>query len=463
MKKFVTDIISEHLGKVKYKNLPNDVIEKAKICILDSIGCTLGGSTTSVGEIVISSSLHAKERGLSTIFGCKKKTSLTNAVFINSTLSNILDFDDVYIGHPGATIIPVALNVSENTNVSGKELITAVVLAYEIGIRMGLGLRPTVERKYIHGLGTWQVFGAVVAASKLLKLNTEEIANALSIAGANAPLPSAMKTVYGLTGPTMVKNNYGTASEVGVRSTFLASSGFTGPKDIFSGETGFWRMIGTDYSDLGKILNKNFGIEYRILNNAFKPYPCCRLIHSSIDAILNVVNNNDINLSDIEKILIKTVSLLHRPPFSIQAPENMNMFKGEFNAPYAITCALRNIEPLEWYERKNMLDKSLLEITKKIEFEVDSNADKLFRKNLGTIPATAIIYLKNGKDYHKEVLIPKGDPRNPLTLEDLIKKFKRLALKALNNECQVMSLINMIMKLEKIEDVNKLTKMLSQT
>lgn len=460
MKKFLANIISEYLGKVRYNKLPKDVIEKAKLCILDSIGCALGGSATNKGEIVISS-LLAGERGFSTIFGRKKKTSLTSAVFINSTLSNILDFDDTYIGHPGSTIVPVALNIGEytTTNASGKELITAVVLAYEVAIRIGLGLRPTVERKYVHGHGTWQVFGAVVAASKLLRLSTGEIANALGIAGANAPLPSVMKTVYGLTGPTMAKNNFGTASEVGVQSVLLARSGFTGPKDIFDGETAFWRMIGTNHTDLDKGLNKTLGIEYRILNNAFKPYPCCRLIHSSIDAVLKVVNNNDINLSDIEKILIKTISPLHRPPFSNQAPENM--VKGEFNAPYAISCALGNIEPLEWYERKNILDESLLEVTKKIEFEVDSNADKLFRKDPGAISATALLYLKNGKKYVKEVLIPKGDPRNPLIPEDIIKKFKRLALKALDNEYQVMSLLNMIMKLEELENVNELTKMLS--
>ena len=109
-----------------------------------------------------------------------------------------------------------------------------------------------------------------------------------------------------------------------------------------------------------------------------------------------------------------------------------------------------------------MLDESLSKVTKKIEFEVESNADKLFREDPGAIPATALVHLKNGKDYLKEVLIPKGDPRNPLITEDLIKKFKRLALKVLDNEYQAMSLINMIIKLEKLENVNELTKMLLQ-
>ena len=298
----------------------------------------------------------------------------------------------------------------------------------------------------------------------MMGLNTGETANAFGIAGANAPVRSAMKTVYGQTDPTMAKNNYGTASEVGLQSVLLAGNGFKGPRDIFDGDTGFWRMIGTSYSDLHKTMNANLGADYIILENTFKPYPCCRLIHSSIDAVLNVVNENDINLSDIEKILIRTVSPLSKPPFSVQQdPDPKNMTAGQSNAPYAIACALRNIEPVEWYERENMLDEDLLEFANKIEFEVDPDADKLFRKDHGTIPATAILYLKNDKEYFKEVLIPKGDPRNPLILEDLIKKFKGLANKAFDNECQVMSLINMIMNLEKLEDVNELIKMLSQT
>jgi len=458
MKKFITNIISEYLENVTYNDLPKEIIKKTKLCILDSIGCALGGSTTYEGNIVIMSLLEGA-KGSSTIFGRDDRISINSAVFINSTLSNILDFDDFYIGHPGATIVPIALNVGEYTNASGKEIITAAALGYEISIRMGLGLRPKAERDKIHGNGTWQMFGAVVAASKLIKLNSEEIANALGIAGTNAPVRSGMKTAYGLTGPTMTKDNFGIASVVGLLSTLLARNGFTGPKDIFSGETGFWRMIGTDYCDLDKIVTKTLGKKYKILEVAFKPYPCCRLIHSSIDAVLNNISENAIKLHDIEKILIKTVSPLCRPPFYSQAPKNM--IAGQFNAPYAITCALLDINSLEWYEMKNMLDKSLLKVAKKIEFEVDYNADKLFRKDPGVIPATALIHLKNGKDYLKEVLIPKGDPRNPLTEEDFLKKFKMLALRALNNKNKVMSLMNMIMKLEELENINELTKIIS--
>ena len=457
MKKFTTDIISEYLEKMKYDHLPKNVIEKAKICILDSIGCTLGGSITNIGKIVINSPI-AKENGLLTIFGHNKKTSLTSAVFINSTLSNILDFDDTYNGHPGATIVPIALNLAEHINASGKDLITAVILAYEISIRIGTALRPlSDERKYIHGHGTWQTFGATTVASKILGLNTVETAHAFAVAGANAPVRSCMKTVYGQTGPTMTKNNYGTASVVGLQSALLASSGFKGPRDIFDGDTGFWRMIGTSYSDLHQTMSTALDKEYIILENTFKPYPCCRLIHSSIDAVLAAVKENDIDWSDIEKISIKTISPLTKPTFSAQqSPENM--IKGQFNAPYALTCALRHIEPLDWYKRENMLDMALLEFANRIEFEADPDADQLFKKDHGTMPATAVVHLKSGKDHVKEVVIPRGDPRNPLTLEEFTSKFEGLANKVLDSEHKVMALIDTIMGLEKLENVIELTK-----
>jgi len=454
LKNFLAEIIAKYIERIKYNDIPRAAIEKIKLCILDSIGCALGGSMTDEGNIVIKSLLKGGGQGSSTIFGHKIRTSLSSAVFINSVFTNILDFDDTYIGHPGATIVPVALNVGEFRNISGKDIITAMIIGYEIAIRIGIGLRSTVERKYVHGHGTWQVFGSTVTASKLLGLNNEEMVNALGIAGANAPVPSVMKTVFGLTGPTIAKNNFGIASEVGVISALLAGNGFSGPKDIFDGETGFWRMIGTNHCDLDRVFD-NLNSEYKILNVAFKPYPCCRLIHSSIEAVMNTLNENDIALRDVEKIVIKNISPLSSQPFSAQEPKNMT--EAQFSLPYVIACAIRNISPLEWC--KNIMNSSLLEVARKVESRVDSNADNSFQNDPGKIPATAIVYIKNGKEYSNKVEIPKGDPRNPFTEEALKGKFKKLTIGALGDKDK--AIVNMIMKLEKLENINSLTKILS--
>lgn len=111
---------------------------------------------------------------------------------------------------------------------------------------------------------------------------------------------------------------------------------------------------------------------------AFKPYSCCRLIHSSIDAVLNAVSENNIKLNNIKAILVKTISPLPRQPFSISVSMSTIESEAQFNGPYTIACALRNISPLEWYRNRNFLDMSLMELNKKIKFKVSHSAAMVF-------------------------------------------------------------------------------------
>ena len=263
MPRFITQSIAEYINQKKIEDFPLEVINKAKYCILDSIGCMLAGIKTEEGKILVKSFLNG-ETGASSIFGLINKTHLFHAVYINSMSVNILDFDDNYIGHPGATIVPLALNLGQFLEVNGKELLTAIIIAYEISIRIGRCLRSEEERKYILGHGTWQVFGSVSVVSKLLRLKKREIQNAFGIAGANAPVPSVMKTTYGLEGPSMAKNNFGTAAITGLQSGLLAKNGFTGPKDIFDGETAFWRMIGKKHNRINNSLLSDTERDYMI-------------------------------------------------------------------------------------------------------------------------------------------------------------------------------------------------------
>ena len=227
-----------------------------------------------------------------------------------------------------------------------------------------------------------------------------------------------MKGIYGLTGPSMSKNNFSITSLIVLLSARLTKNGFTEPKDIFSGERGFWRMISTNYCDLDEILSKTLDKEYKILDVAFKPYSCCRLIHSSIDAVLNAASEDNIKFNNIKAILVKTISPLPRQPFSTSVSMSTIESEAQFNGPYTIACALRNIRPLEWYGNRNFLDVSLMELNKKINFKVSHSAAMVFQRGVGKIQATAIIYTKQGKKYSNQVEAPKGDPRNPIVKED---------------------------------------------
>jgi len=455
MKRFVTQDIAEYISEKKIEDFPPEVIDKAKYCILDSIGCMLAGITTKEGEILLTSLLN-REIGFSSILGFPKCTNLLNAVYINSTTVNILDFDDNYIGHPGATIIPTALNISELFEVTGKELITAIIIAYEVSIRIGMCLRSEEERKYTLGHGTWQVFGSASVASKLLQLKKEEIQNAFGIAGANAPVPSVMKTTYGLEGPSMAKNNFGMASIAGLQSGLLAKNGFTGPKDIFDGETAFWKMIGKKQNRLDNNLLNDIDRDFRILRVSFKLYPCCRLMHSTIDETVNYIKKNNIELDSVEKIIIKTIDPLSKFPFTITNPKDAT--EGRFSVPFVLACALHGINNLKWYEQKNINNGKLQKIAKKIKIENDNQANNIFQEDPRKVLSRITIIQKNKKKFYCEGLVPRG---NNLTFTEkgyLKDKFFQLASTIFTNSKKINALIEIIMELEKIKNIAGLVK-----
>ena len=179
--------------------------------------------------------------------------------------------------------------------------------------------------------------------SKLLKLDPMQCAHAIAIAAANAPVASVMKTVYGHQ-PTMAKNNFGTAAQTGVNAAFLAKNGFEGPLDIFEGETGFWRMAGADGSDNAR-LTTGLGQTFEIRAVGFKPFSCCRILQSSIQASVLVFSNAKISpASDSFKRLVVTApSIVCEPPFNQPAPNDA--WAAQFSAPYAVAMALFEIEP----------------------------------------------------------------------------------------------------------------------
>ncbi|MFC1955944.1 MmgE/PrpD family protein [Chloroflexota bacterium] len=264
MRSNLTAIISKYITQTSFKDLPEEAIKYSKLTILDSITCMLGGIFTPAGDIVTKT--VAQEGGIpkATIIGLGHKTNTLLASFANSTLANALDYDDYYpVCHPSATIVSPGIAVSESCAIDGQSLITAVVVANEIYLRvMESILASNEQQKKIFGFGTHQIFGATIVTGKILQLDEGQMAQAIGIAGVNAPVPSAQKSVFGKS-VTMFKNNYGMASFAGVLAAKLAKSGLTGPLDIFEGATGFWRMAGSDRFEPAKMTH-GLGSDFKI-------------------------------------------------------------------------------------------------------------------------------------------------------------------------------------------------------
>jgi len=452
-KKFITHLIAEYISKSKYEDFPPEVIHKAKKCILDSIGCMFGGIISKEGKILIQS-LLLNEIGHSTIIGYSEETTFLNSIYINPISANILDFDDSVIGHPGATVVPPAINLAELFELSGKELIVSVIIAYEISIRLGINLQPLVSRESILGHGTWQTFGSASVVCKLLNLSNESIANAFGIAGANAPVPSVMKTTYGLEGPTMAKNNFGSASMAGIQAGLLAKHGFTGPKDILDGDTGFWRMIGLEKNQVNADIFNDLGKDFKILDIYFKLYPCCRFIHPTIDKVKQCIKKNHIELEKINKIFVKTVSSLSKMPFIKKKPESAG--DGRFSLPYTLACALFEVNVLKWYDLSNLNNYPMLDFANKVEVQPDKLADETFQKDQQTILSRVCLVLDNDKKYFYNDINDISHSNTSLSLDNNFKnKIFQLTQQVLKNSNRIDFLITSIMELEDVSNIKK--------
>lgn len=195
MKKSQTKALAEYIVEAKFDDFPGEVIQKAKRCVLDSIACALGGCTSNAGKIVMDLVRHLGGGPESTLIGNGFKVACTYAAFANSYANNALDFDDTLkdpLGHLGCTVVPTAIAVGESRNVSGKDLITSIILGYEVSSRIGSAIWPSKKRFERVWPFSYQVFGSVTSASKLLSLDTDEILNAFGIAGAAAPVPNTL-------------------------------------------------------------------------------------------------------------------------------------------------------------------------------------------------------------------------------------------------------------------------------
>jgi 2-methylcitrate dehydratase PrpD len=227
-----------------------------------------------------------------------------------------LDFSD---NHPGSTLIPAALAVGEHLVASGPSLIEAMVAAYEISIRIGTAIQPSRERmKEVWFVRTWQTFGAVAAAGKLLSLDSVEMANAFGIAGVTSPLPCG--------------NSWGLRPQHWV----LQGGSFKGNRSVLDGEHGFWRIAGSDRCDFD-VMTRDLGKDYLLPMMSFKPYPSCRWTHSTLDAVKEIVEERKLVGGQIEQVVVKsfpqhTTHLIDYEPATL--------VDAEFSTPYTVAMIL---------------------------------------------------------------------------------------------------------------------------
>ena len=443
----VTRTLADFVVNTRYENLPKEVIEHAKVCILDWLGAALAGSLENPARIITSiiEKIGGKEQ--STIIGTHVKTSCINAALANGIFGHAVELDDIHeeaIIHPAAPVLPAALAVAEYTNASGQDFITSIVIGYEVEIRIGMAINPS-HYQFWHTTGTCGTFGATAATGKILGLKSEEMVHALGIAGTQA---AGLIEVFG----TMSKPlNPGRAAANGVWAALLAQKGFTSSRTILEAEKGYCRATAKEY-DLNKI-TENLGKKFEIVNNIFKIHASCGHTHGAIDAILQLSEKYNIRPEDVDRIVVGTYPIAVNVVGRNYEPKTAH--EAKFSLPYCLATALiYGKVGLTEFSEENLRDPRIQKLSRKVKVVVDP---EYVSARLGCAKVT--IYAVNGKEFTCSINVPKGYPKKPVSKEELERKFIALACPALSSK-QAKKIVEMVNSLEKIDKMTLLTTLL---
>ncbi len=444
MNKSISRTISEFAVNLQYEDLPEKVVQEVKRYLYDSIGCAFGGYRTKDVNILRDIYKNMEGKPEATLIGFGDKLPAVNVSLVNSLMIRALDFNDIYWkedpSHP-SDLIPAALAVGEMVGASMKEVITAIVLAYEFEQRLCEFAVPGIrERKWHHA--TLTQFVSPIVAGKLLSLTVDQMVNAIGINGSHnhtIGCPTAGKL-------TMMKNTVDPmAVQSGVFAALMAQKGFTGTEAVFEGKEGFmdcffgWdaknnklnpvKMEGRDALDEWKWdtdkLVGNLGKDFKILECGMKAFPTEALTHTHITATLKVVTKNNITYDQIDSVTVTTIARACDILFDPHKYRPESRETADHSLPYCIAATLVDHKiTTQSFSDEKMKDPRIWEVIDKIKGEASFEFEKMFPAKQ---PSKVLIKTKDGREFSEYLEYPKGDPREPMTMEDLENKFEGLS------------------------------------
>ncbi len=443
----VTKRLADFAADLKFEALPRGVVEQAKLCLLDWLGAALAGSLELPSRILASIVRDMGGREESTVIGTDIRATSINASLANGVAGHAVELDDINeesIVHPAAPVMPAALAIAERDGLSGRDLLVAIVVGYEVENRIGRAMNPSHYR-YWHATGTCGTFGAAAAAGRLLGLDGEGMARAFGIAGTQA---AGLIEAFG----TMSKPlNPGKAAMNGVIAALLAQRGFTAPTSILEAERGYFRAASRE-ADPSKIV-EGLGKGYQIMETIFKRHASCGHTHAPLDAVLEMAERYGVKAENVEEVRVGTYPIAAELVGGNYAPKTPS--EAKFSLPYCIAVALiHGRAGLEEFSSERLSDPKIRELSSKVKVHVDPEFADV---RLGS--AKVELILRGGRTYSSRIDVPKGYPKNPMTRADLEKKFKSLASLALNGE-RVEDVIRAVGSLEKMDSVRELGELL---
>jgi 2-methylcitrate dehydratase PrpD len=451
---------AENLVNLKARDIPPEVAEITKKCILDILGCIFAaGQSSADSQSIIDLFMDAGGSKEATVIGHGKKLPVWSAAFANALLAHALDFDDVVdetAVHPSLCSVPTALALAEKVGgVSGAELITAIALGNDLISRLGAAIKKKQEGLVLgfRPAPVLGIFGAAAAAGRVLGLKKEQIVDCLGIAFHQGA--SGTFEVFLSPGDTKIREYYGGfIAWNGVISALMAQRGVTGIKTCFEGPAGLLNLYFQGKYDR-EYLIADLGKRFEGVNVSLKPWSANRAIHAHLQAALDLIHRNNIAPENIDRITLFLTESQKRF-FSQAGQKPVSGTEARVSLTFCLASAvstgglsLRNFTP------GGLSDPPTLQLAEKVVSEDITYGDlKSFFP-----PGKVSIRLKSDEVFTNQINQARGHPSNPMSFEDVANKFSDCVAQS-RSPGQIKKIIEAIKGLETIRDMRAITVML---
>ncbi len=438
----ITENLVKEILKTSYEDIPESVIVHAKKSLFNWLGVTIGAIHHETIDILMDVTEEISTKVDATILGRNEKTDVLSAALINGTSSHIFDFDDTHletIHHPSGPVAPVVFALGEKHDISPKELLRAFILGCEAELRISNAIYPSHYQLGYHITSSTGAFGAMVAAGIILRLNEEQMAMGLGIAGTQS---FGLREMFG----TMTKPFHpGKAAQNGLLAALLVKRGFTSSKQVLEAKRGFANVYSPE-SDLTKVL-KNWGEVWEIEKNAFKPYACGIVLHPAIDACIQL--SEFASPDDVKEITIT----VHPYVLELTAKEEPETgLEGKFSIYHTAAIAFLERDASETqYQDEKVNDLKTIAMRQKIKPMVDQDMAKDMVK--------ATLIKKDGSTHEVFIEHATGSLAKPMTQEMLTRKFRNLCKETLTEQ-QINLITEKMEQFETLQSIHPLLKAL---
>jgi 2-methylcitrate dehydratase PrpD len=441
--------LAEFSTQLDLDDVPDSVVEAAKLHLLDTLGCGLAAHALGIAAEGRQAMAELGGEPQATVIGLANRLPAANAAFANAMLCHGLDYDDTHsdsVSHVSTVICPAALATGEAADAGGRDTLAAVIAGNEVVTRLGMAAPGAFHARGFHPTAICGVFGAAATASRLAGLDAERAASALGIAGSMASGVFAYLEDGTATKPV----HPAWAAHGGLLAARLSSLGSEGPPSVIEGKFGLYHaFLGAAKGEVDvEAQLADLGERWETRRIAFKPYPACHFMHGALGATAEAAAG--LSPDDVEELVVTVpaagVSLVLEPAESKVAPRSE--YEGKFSLQYSAAAMIfHGRVDTSTYTEEALADARVLELARRVRYET-----KDYDTYPAAFPGGVRIRTRDGRTIEAEHPHQLGGPENPMHASDVVAKFRGNAGLALGRS-ELEALEEAVLTLEEQDDL----------